>query len=292
MKNGRIKKFKNLADIAIGNALIAFAVAAFVSSSGLIMGGCTGIGLILVHYLGISLSLAVLGINVLLYVLGSVFLGKSFAIQTLVSTFLYPLFLHLFQSVSFLQSISTEPILCAVIGGCLLGASVGIIDRTGGSTGGTDVIALILNKYTHISVGAMLYVIDGCILLGQALFSDVNQVLYGIVFLLCQIVTLNKLMLAGKTQIQFLIISDQYEAIRKNLLMVQDVGATLLEIEKGMTGVQSKGILCITSRRSVHRITQIIDQVDPKAFVTIHEVNEVRGTGFTSDRVKWKNCAT
>ncbi len=277
---------KTILAVLAGNTLIAFAVAAFVSTSGIIMGGATGIGLILSHYFPIPLSVSVLIINLILFVLGTVTLGKTFAFATVASTFIYPAALHVFQAIPATQSITSEPMLCAIFGSLLLGLAVGIIIRSGGSTGGTDIIAMVINKYTHANMSAVLYLVDGTVLLIQASFSNTEQVLYGILFLIIQMLVLNKAMLAGRTQIQLMIISDKYDYIRSNLLNVQDVGVTFLQIEKGFTGVASKAILCVTSRKKVHRILDMINEIDDNAFITIHEVNEVHGGGFTKARIK------
>lgn len=161
---------------------------------------------------------------------------------------------------------------------------IGIIDRSGGSSGGTDVIALIIQKYTHRNLGILLYAIDGPVLLLQAMFSNIDQVLYGLLLLMIQVLMMNHTMLSGKVQIQLLIISDHAEAIRRNLLQVQKVGVTVIPIQKGYTHMPGEGLLCITSRKKLHSITEMIQQQDPLAFFTIHEVNEVRGNGFSYTR--------
>ncbi len=277
---------KSFGIIVIADFMMAFAIAVFVASSGIIMGGFTGVSLIITHYFpSIPLSVCVFFIDLLFFIIGSIFLGKTFAINTAASTFIYPVALWIFQNIPGLQNLTNDLFLCAVLGSLLLGCAVGLIDKTGGSSGGTDIIALIINKYTHIQVGTLLYIIDGCILLMQILFSNTEQILYGIIFLIIQTLALNKAMLAGKTQIQIMIISNKTEEIKQDLLSVQDVGATIIPIEKGFTGQEGSGIICITSRKKVHSITEMIKQLDPLAFITIHEVNEVHGVGFTYDRI-------
>ncbi len=277
-----------MASILIGNILIALAVSAFVSGSGIIMGGSTGISLIVTHYFPqIPLAAAVFLIDLVLFLAGTLFLGKKFAVNTIASTIIYPLSLQIFQQVPLLIHMTEDITLCSVLGGFLLGLGIGLIDRTGGSSGGTDSIALIINKYTHISLGVLIYIIDGSVLLLQAVFSNTDQILYGIIFLIVQTLVLNRAMIAGKVQIQLTIISDRHEEIRRNLLSVQDVGATMFPIEKGFTSNKSSGIICIVPRKKLYDITDMINSVDPMAFITIHEVNEVRGGGFTRARIKY-----
>ena len=106
----------------------------------------------------------------------------------------------------------------------------------------------------------------------QVSFSDRNQVLYGILFLILQTLTLNKIIVSGKTQIQLLIMSGHTDAIREQLLHQEDVGVTLFRTESGFTQTESNAILCITSRRKLHSVLDMINETDPDAFITIHEV--------------------
>ena len=167
-----------------------------------------------------------------------------------------------------------------VFGGVLMGGGIGLLLRAGGSSGGTDIPALILNKYFHLNVSVLLYVIDGLVLCSQAFFSSIEQILYGIFVLALFTMTMNRIMLMGKSQIQLFIISDESETIRQQIL-AEDAGATMFYVEKAYTGKQGKCIMCVIPRRKLYPITQLISVTDPDAFFTISEVNEVRGAGFS-----------
>ena len=281
------RSLAQLGSLILGNGLLAFAVAAFVSPSGIIMGGSTGIGLALTHFFPVlSLSITVFAVNLLLFLIGTVCLGKAFAAKTVISTFLYPAFLDLFLKIPGVATLTDDLLISTVFGGLLLGTGIALVLRSGASSGGTDVLALVFNKVTHVPVATLLYVIDFAVLVLQVSFSDRNQVLYGILFLILQTLTLNKIIVSGKTQIQLLIMSGHTEAIREQLLHQEDVGVTLFRTESGFTQTESNAILCITSRRKLHSVLDMINETDPDAFITIHEVNEVRGHGFTSERIK------
>ena len=271
-----------MASLALGNLLLAAGVMEFISPQGIILGGATGIALTIAHYAPLPLSSVVLGINILLFAAGTLALGKKFALATIASTLLYPLFMAGFELFphTLAQSVQ-DPMLSAVFGGMLMGGGVGLIIRSGGSTGGTDIIALILNKRLHANLSVLLYAIDGCVLACQALFSSAEQILLGIFVLGLLTMVMNKLMVMGKTQIQIFIVSDKAEAIRKGLLAEEDAGATLFAVEKAYTGQSGTGILCIIPRRKLYPVCQMIRNTDPRAFFTITEVKEVQGQGFS-----------
>ncbi|SFE27638.1 YitT family protein [Succiniclasticum ruminis] len=265
----------------LGNFAVAAAVIIFIAPQGIILGGSTGIALALTHYISFPLSATVFIINMLFFVTGFVCLGKKFALTTIANSILYPLAMSLLEQLPIAGKPVTDNImLAAVFGGVLMGGGIGLLLRAGGSSGGTDIPALILNKYFHLNVSALLYVIDGLVLCSQAFFSSIEQILYGIFVLALFTMTMNRIMLMGKSQIQLFIISDESETIRQQIL-AEDAGATMFYVEKAYTGRQGKCIMCVIPRRKLYPITQLISATDPDAFFTISEVNEVRGAGFS-----------
>ncbi len=268
--------------LALGNLLLAAGVMEFVSPCGIILGGVTGLSLTITHYVPLPLSSVVLAFNVLLFAAGAFVLGRKFAFATIASTLLYPFFMAIFELFPLtLAQMVRDPMLSAVFGGVLMGCGVGLIIRSGGSTGGTDIIALIINRRLHVNLSVLLYIIDGCVLAGQAMFSDVAQILLGIFVLALLTMVMNKLMVMGKTQIQIFIVSDRAEDIRKGILAEEDAGATLFAVEKGYTGQSGTGILCIIPRRKLYSVCHMIKVTDPRAFFIITEVKEVQGQGFS-----------
>ncbi|MBO5993386.1 MAG: YitT family protein [Acidaminococcaceae bacterium] len=280
---------QKFAVMIVSNFLVALAVSKFIAPHGIIMGGSTGIALTITHYFHLPLSSAVLVINILLFLLGFFFFGKKFALSTLTNSLLYPIMLALLEMTTAPVSPTAIVMLAAIFGGVLLGCGDGLILRAGGSSGGTDILALVFNKYLHSNVSLLLYIIDGCILGSQLPFSNSEQILLGIFMLALFTLTMNKIMVMGKIQIQLLIISDQIETIREKLLLEEDTGATLFAIEKGFTGIQGHGILCVIPRRKLYYVSEMIAEIDPEAFFTISEVNEVRGRGFSLAK-RYKNA--
>ena len=276
------------AAILAGNCLLAFTVAAFIIPQGIIMGGATGVGIVFSRFLPLETATIVLVLNLLALVLGGVVLGKKFVMTTVASSLPYPLFLGMVQKIPGIDSVTDNLMLAALFGGGLVGISLGMVMRVGSSTGGTDVVNLVLHKWTHIPVSVTVYLTDIVILGGQALFADPEQILYGIVLLVVETVALDRVMLLGQSQIQLFVVSSEYEAIRRKILDELQAGATMVCIETGMTGQQQRGVLCVIPPRKLFAAKELIQQVDPAAFLTITQIKEVRGQGFTTERKIYK----
>ena len=279
------KYVSTVAGVLSGNAILAFKVAAFIVTNGINMGGETGIGLAISHYLPVSLSTIIFALNAVLFVLGALVLGKKFAVATIASTFIYPTFLSVMQKIPVIDSLTDNVLLSTLYAGLLVGLGIGLIVRVGSSTGGTDIVALVFNKWFHLPVAALLYVVDFLILGSQIFFSDTEQIMYGILALMMYTVILNKVMLMGQSQIQLFIISDSYDEIRQRMLEELDAGVTMLHIETGYGKENKKGVLCVIPNRKLYSVKEMIHEIDEKAFITITQINEVRGRGFSMDRV-------
>lgn len=288
MKNSLKKHMNTVFGVLVGNAILAFTVAAFIIPHGVIMGGATGIGLTIAHYVPVDLSIIIFIVNSILFVLGAAVLGKKFAVATIASTFIYPTFLSIVQKIPGIDGLTDNLMLATLYAGALLGVGIGLIVRVGSSTGGTDIVALVLNKWFHIPVAGLLYVIDFLVLGVQVFFSDTEQIMYGVLMLVLETAILNKVMLLGQSQIQLFIISEEYEHIREKMLKELDAGVTMVHVETGYGQENQKGVLCIIPNRKLYSVKELVQSIDPKAFITITQINEVRGRGFSMERVGYE----
>ncbi len=271
--------------VLFGNAVIAFVVVAFVLPTGLVMGGATGFGLTIHHYLpSLDISTIIFIINMILFILCIFILGKKFALTTILSTVFYPLMLKILGLIPGIGDITDNMLLSVIYAGLLLGLGVGIIIRAGSSTGGSDIIALIIQKKLHIPVAICMYIVDVIIIAMQASFATGEEMLYGILALLISTTVLGKVAVMGQSQMQIFVISNEYKAIKSCLLSEMEVGATLVKIETGLEELEQSAVLCILPRRKLFDVNTMIQKIDPKAFITISQINEVRGRGFTLDR--------
>lgn len=270
--------------VLFGNALCALGVSAFIAESGFIMGGVTGVGLFLQNVAEVPVGISVAVLNVLLFAVGAVFLGRSFAFSTLTSSVSYPIFLSVFQQIDGLSGVSDSPVLCAAYGGCLVGMGIGIVLRQGASTGGTDIPPLILNRKWGVSVSAALNVIDVLILALQLAVSGTDQILYGIMTVFLYTSVLDKVLTFGKNQTQVQIISDRYEELNREIQQRLQRGTTLLYGEGGHSGAPRRVLFSVVSNRELVRLKDVVMEIDPGAFIIINGVSEVRGIGFTIEK--------
>lgn len=267
--------------VLIGNALYALTVTLFLLPTDLVTGGTTGIALTVNHFTGLSVSLFVFLFNVTMLVLGYLVLGKQFALTTLASTFLYPAFLELFDRLFGDYVLTCDLLLCTIFCGLGIGISLGIVIRSGASTGGMDIPPLILQKTVRIPVSVSMYVFDFCILLSQALFRPSENILYGILLILVYTIVLDKMLLLGTSRTEIKVISEKSSEIRDAILTHIDRGVTMLDGESGYLHNKTQLILSIISNRELPKLEKIIHAIDPESFIIVTRVSEVSGRGFS-----------
>ncbi|MBQ2270551.1 MAG: YitT family protein, partial [Firmicutes bacterium] len=190
-----------LVSVVIGAFLYATALTLFLIPAGLLTGGGGGLALTVNHYTNIPVSLASLAINVLMLIVGFVALGKEFAMTTLASTFLFPAMLEVCQRLFGGIVLTDDLVLCTLFSGLGIGIAMGIVIRTGTSTGGMDIPPMVLRKYFRIPMAVSMYFFDVCILLSQATFRKAENVLYGIVLVLIYTIVLDKVLVMGSSRL-------------------------------------------------------------------------------------------
>lgn len=270
--------------ILLGNVFVAFAVSTLILENKLISGGVTGLGIVANHFAGINISLVVGVINVVLFLLGLFFMGKKFALSTLVSTFAFPFLLEFFNTNAIFHHYCQDILLAVVLAGCLIGIGVGLMIRFDASSGGMDIIAIILNKQFGIPVFIMVNLFDFLILCMQATFSDSTKILYSIVLVFITSFMLNKTLTKGSKMVQLVIISDYHDAIKKMIIEDADAGVTSLYSQKGFNETDTKTLLTIIPPVKLAKIKERIKMIDPVAFMVVATVDEVSGRGYTLER--------
>ena len=248
---------KKLILILLGNFILAFGVNCFMVSTGIIMGGATGIGLAVNKFTGINLSYVVWVLNFILFFLGLFFMGKAFAMSIILSTFFYPLCLNVLERIPGIMHLTDNLLLADIYGGVLVGLGIGLVVRQGASTGGLDIPPLIMQKKFGIPVGISLYVCDFTVLVMQAFFSTSDQVLYGILNVFLSSMVVNYVTVMGERKVH---------------------------VETGYMRQEQMAVLCVTTARKLYGANLAIQTIDPRAFISITNISEVRGRGFTLER--------
>ena len=275
---------RNWASILFGNALYSLAVALFLKPAGLITGGATGIALAIGRLTGLPVSGLLLFINLAMLVWGWAVLGRAFALNTLASSVLSPAFLGLFEGLLAGRVLTEDIFLCTVFAGLGIGVSLGLVIRSGASTGGLDIPPLVLNKWFKLPVSATMLTFDIAVLLMQAVFSPVQQVLYGVVMVLIHTIVMDKMLMLGASRTEVKIVSSQSDAICAAILAQLDRGVTILHGEGGYTREPSAVLLSIVSNRELPRLEKLAHSIDPTCFLIVSHVTEVSGRGFSLDK--------
>ena len=289
-KSGVIHFLKTLPLILLGNTIYALGIVMFVLPTGLITGGTTGLALSAEYFLNIPVSVFVFLMNLCMFLLGAAVLGMKFALTTLVSSFYYPLILGILQKIPVLSDITKEPMLATVFGGLMIGFGIGIVIRAGASTGGMDIPPLILKKKFGLPVSVMLYAFDVTILILQMLFSDKEEILYGILLVMIYTVVLDRVLLIGTSQTQVKIVSKKYMEINEKIIHELDRGSTLIHATTGFMKKEQPIVMSVISNRELGALNRLVMETDPQAFMIVGNINEVKGRGFTQEKVYRKEA--
>ena len=263
-----------------GTLVYALSVRLFLLPSGVITGGATGIAISISHFTGLPVSWLILLLNTGFLFWGLLELGRHFAARTVISSLLYPGALAIFERV-IPGTPSSDLLLNTVFAGLGIGFSIGIVMRGGASTGGMDIPPLVLEKHFSFPVSVSVYVLDCLILLFQCFYNTAEIILYGILLLIIYTLVLDKVLLAGTSRTQIMIISRKQEAVRGMIFREFDRGVTVLYGEGGFTGEPSRVLLCISGNREFPKIERRIREEDRECFITATRVSEVTGRGFT-----------
>ena len=272
-----------LLQIAAGNLLLALAVAAFLLPNGLIATGSTGFALALAQVVPLEVSTLVALINIVTFVAGFVGLGKRFAMSTALSTVLYPIFLRLLQHL-ITGPVVHDTLLSCISAAALSGLGVGLVIRSGASTGGMDIPALLLQRRAGIPVARTLCALDVLALLCQAVSTPVEQLIYGVLTAVLISGVVNKVVISGTGTVQVLIISPRYEDIGTCIQRQVDRGMTLVDIETGYLREKQKAVLSVVTHRELPLLNRAVLAVDPTAFIVVTDAFRVHGRGFSLER--------
>lgn len=275
---------KSIIPVVIGNIIYALVVKLFILPTNLMSSGTTGIALLANHFLGIPVSFFILIFNVCMLLLGLIVLGKKFAMTTIVSTLMYPIALEFFNQTLGEFVITNNELLNTIFAGLGIGLALGIVLRSGASTGGMDIPPLVLNHFFRIPVSVSLYVFDFIILSSQSLYNPLERLLYGIILILLTSIVLDKVLLMGTTKTEVKIISPKFEKIAEEILSEMDRGVTLLNARGGYLKNEHSVVLSVVSNRELPKIEKLVRALDPDAFMIVSRVSEVWGRGFSTKK--------
>lgn len=275
--NSKLHIFQEYVFVLIGAAIVAITFNVFLLPNQVASGGVSGISTILNDVVGWEPAYVQWALNIPLFIAGVILLGKEFGAKTLVGTIFLPFVVFLTKD---FEAWTHEPLLAALFGGIGVGLGIGIVFRGKASTGGTDLAAQIINKYTGLTLGTCVALIDGLIVLTAAIVFDIERGLYALIALYVTSKTIDLVQVGfGRSKMTFIITEKQNE-IREGILHKIDRGVTKLTAYGGYTDYERPILLCVVDQNEFTKLTQLVKSIDPTAFVIVTDASEVLGEGF------------
>lgn len=267
--------------LAVGSSIMSLGLVLFLIPGKIAPGGVSGIGIVLHHLFNLPVGLIMLLFNIPLFILGLKVLGKQFGPRTFFSFIFVSVTTDFFDEVLHLGAATENLLLTSIFGGILLGIGLGIVFRFKGTTGGSDIIGQIIHKYSNITVGTAILIVDFFIISFAGLaFHDVNLALYGFISLYFSSKVLDVILDGFDYARSFYIISEKQDAIIEAITKEMGRGGTEI-CGKGFYSRKERNILfTVVTRKEVATLRQLVKQIDPNSFVIIANVHEVLGEGF------------
>ncbi|TYB81882.1 MAG: YitT family protein [Kosmotoga sp.] len=285
MKKTNLKK--NILDyfyISAGSLITAIALVSFLVPNNIVAGGVSGLAIILYRTLGWWVGAQMLLYNIVLFAIAFIILGIGFGIKSIYSAVLLSFLIDLLQNINFpvfnAAEINDGMLLATIYGGALAGIGMGIVLWRGASTGGTDIGAMIINKYLHIATGTGLLIIDSLITVLALIVFGPIVAMYGIITIFATGKTIDSILEGIEHTRTAYIMSDNYKNIKEKILQELSRGVTVLEGQGGFTGDVRPVLMVTIRRREIGQLRRIITDVDPKAFTITVNNAEVFGEGF------------
>lgn len=276
-KEGR-QLLKDYALIALGTFLAALSLPLFFLPYDIAPGGISGISTVLASVLPLSVGLISFVLNVPLFLIGWRTVGWRFAVRSFIAMTLMSLFIDLVP----VRDVSGNAMLASVFGGVLLGVGLGLVVRAGATTGGTDMAAkMIHSRVAFLPIATILFMIDGLVVAVAALAFGLQAALWALISLFVSSQAMDNVIKGFNTAMQFMIISRDSEEIVRRIHTEIDRGCTRLMAEGTYSRLPVGTLLCVVSRTEAPRLKKLVAEVDPQAFVTVCNVHEALGEGFT-----------
>lgn len=267
--------------IIIGSAVMALAYSLFLIPHRIVPGGAGGVAMILNYFFATPVGLVILVINLPLFVLGIRVIGRAYGVKSILGVAVSSLMIDGFTYVLHLGPATDNKILACIFGGILLGAGLGLVFRGGGSTGGSDIAGQVLHRYTSLSTGTAILVVDFIVITAAGLaFGQFELALYGYLNLYLQTRAID-LVLEGLSYTRALfIVTNSADQVARAITSTMNRGATVLNATGAYSRERKDMVFSVMAKREVSRAREIVRGIDPGAFVIITDVYEVLGEGF------------
>ncbi len=289
MQNSNLKLVREYIVITFALCFYVFGWTGFLIPNQIPGGGITGISTILNYALGWHVSYSYFIINVALLILGTIIMGRGFGAKTIYSIVVSSIYFEFFPLIPWTSEI-TDPLINAIVGGGCCGVGIALVFTQGGSTGGIDIIALVINKYRDITPGRI-YVISDFLIISSILFfpdKNLQDIVYGYIMTVAFSTTVDQLLTGSKQAVQLLIITSKYEELADKLCFQMSKGVTLINSIGWYKKSDSKILMVVVRKNLLQEVMAAIKEVDHNAFFTVSSVVGVYGEGFEKVKAKIK----
>lgn len=270
-------KIREYLYLLMGSIIIALAFNTYLNPNGIVTGGVSGISTIVEYKLGIEAAYTQWALNIPIFIIGLMILGKSFGFKTIFGSIVLPLFIYLTKDI---QPLTDEYLLAAIFGGIGVGIGLGLVFRGKGSTGGTDLLAQIIHKLTGISLGMSVLIMDGIIVASAGIFFDIERAMFAVISLYIVSKVIDMVQLGLRTSKIAYIISNKQEEITEVILIEVNRGVTILNGTGGYTKENRKILMVALSQKDITKLKETVKMIDSNAFIIVTNTHEVLGEGF------------
>lgn len=280
-KNKKIRK--SIFDILIyilGGALYSIGINCFASPNNIAPGGLTGVGVIINHIFGLPIGVLIIVLNIPLFIIGLKELGKYFLIKTIIATVIMSVLIDI--SSMFLPAYTGNTLLACLYGGILTGAGLALVFMRGATTGGTDIIAKLINrKFNFLSIGRVILILDLLIISASAIvFKSIESALYAVIMIFTSSKIIDSLIYGADRGKMLFIITSKPEELSKAIMKKVSRGVTLLDGRGAYSNDIRYILMCAVRRHEASKVHEIIKNIDNKAFIITTEAGEITGEGF------------
>lgn len=280
-------KLKNILAILLGTAIMSFGLVNFNMQNKLAEGGFTGITLLFYFLFHWDPSYTNLALNIPLFFIGWKLLGRNSFLYTIIGTVGVSLFLWIFQRHIIQMPLEHDLTLAALFAGVFTGVGLGIIFRTGGTTGGVDIIARLVQKYFGWNMGKTMFMFDACVItISLIAYLNYKQAMYTLVAVFVAARVIDFIQEGAYSARGAMVISDRNPQIAQKIMDEMGRGVTALRGYGSYTKNEREVLYCVVAKNELNRLKNLITSVDPHAFVSIMFVHDVSGEGFTLDENK------
>lgn len=263
--------------VIVGAAVVAIGFNLFLFPNQVASGGVSGISTILHGLFGWNAGFVQYAFNIPLFIAGVLILGKSFGVKSLLGTLALPFFVILTED---WNAATNDPLLGAIFGGIVVGGGIGLVFKGKASTGGTDLLAQIITKYTGLTLGTSVLCIDGLIAISAAVVFDIEKGLYAIIGLFVTTKTIDIIQMGFSQSKMVYIITQNQDEVRDAIYEHVNRGVTKLPAIGGYTGEERPVLMVVVYQTEFTKLKQVVKTVDPSAFVIVSDAYEVLGEGF------------